>query len=67
MEITGLPGPLSTRCSNDHRDDMWTCPACYTDLGDVGPGTATCPKCSHTMKLTLAKFTSCVAELIPDE
>lgn len=54
---------FASSCSNDHCDDRWTCPGCYTELGDVGQGEHECPGCGRRVICTLETFTSCVAEL----
>lgn len=59
--------PLSTECSNDHREDYWTCPGCYNDLGDVGEGDAICPKCNRTVSCTLEYIPSCRSRLEEDD
>ena len=51
-------------CSNDHRDDYWTCPGCYGDLGDIGKGEHDCPHCHRRIRCTVEQFPSCVTDLV---
>lgn len=59
--------PFAEQCSNDHRDDWWTCPGCYTDLGDVGKGVRECPTCKRLVECTVVQFPSCLAELVLED
>jgi len=57
--------PFETQCSND-RDDRWTTPCCYGELGNCGPGTHECPKCGRSVECTTETFTSSVCTLADD-
>jgi len=56
--------PFSETCGNDHRDDHWTCPACHTDLGDVGKGTHECHECKRLVRCSIEHFPSCRSRLV---
>lgn len=45
--------PYETELNNPGRDDNWSCPGCYHDLGDVGEGVHQCPSCGRQVKCTL--------------
>ena len=53
-----------TRISNPHRDDYWTCPGCYHDLGDVGRGRHSCPSCQRIINCTVEYEPACYSELV---
>jgi len=55
--------PLSDHCSNPNRDDYWTCPACYADLGNVGQRTLVCSHCSNKIVCTIEYEPACHARL----
>lgn len=59
--------PHSESCSNPGRDDYWTCPACYHDLGDVGRGRHTCPECERELECTLDSEPVCTTALVETE
>lgn len=59
--------PYSDRISNTHWSDRWTCPACCHELGNVGEGTHTCPKCKSKVECRLDYIPECVASLVQDE
>lgn len=63
MVNTIRPEPLSTQCSNTNRDDWWTSPCCYEDMGDVGEGVHACPKCGRDVRCSLEYVPQCMAEL----
>lgn len=56
--------PLATHCSNPHRDDFWTCPGCYGDLGNVGSATIVCAECGHKVECTLEYAPACHARIV---
>jgi hypothetical protein len=58
---------LADHISNANRDDYWTCPACYRDLGDVGAGQQTCPKCARKIDCTIEFEPSCHSRLVEVE
>ncbi|WP_034999331.1 hypothetical protein [Beijerinckia mobilis] len=55
--------PFSDHCSNPNRDDHWTCPACYKDLGNVGEHTIICPDCGNKILCTIEYEPACHARL----
>lgn len=55
--------PHDTECSNPGRDDYWTCPGCYHDLGNVGAGTHWCPECGRCVICTVEHHPACHARL----
>jgi hypothetical protein len=55
--------PHANTCSNTHRDDHWTCPGCYHDLGDIGEGEHVCPHCNRAITCTLKQVPECVCRL----
>lgn len=59
--------PLSEHLSNPHRDDYWTCPGCYHDLGDVGSGCHTCPNCSREIECTVEMEPACHSRIVQSE
>lgn len=59
--------PHATQCSNPHRDDYWTCPGCYTDLGNVGEGDHVCPTCDRPIRCTVEMEPACHCSLIEAE
>jgi hypothetical protein len=61
--MRGPTEPFDDHISNPHRDDFWTCPACYEDLGDVGTGETTCPKCERTIECTVEYEPACHSRL----
>ncbi|MBL3569887.1 hypothetical protein BV509_00865 [Rhodovulum sulfidophilum] len=66
--MTGLnEEPIDTSCSNPGRDDYWTCPGCYHDLGDVGEGRHTCPECGRGIDCAIDIQPVCVARLADHE
>lgn len=58
--------PYSDHCSNPHRDDYWTCPACYHDLGNVGRGHHICPKCQTELDCTVEYEPACHARIVEE-
>lgn len=56
--------PFADACSNSHRDDDWTCPGCYHDLGDVGRGDHTCPNCHRAIRCTVEYEPACHTHLV---
>lgn len=58
--------PMAQECSNPGRDDYWTCPGCYHDLGCCGTGTVTCPECERTLICTIEHQPVCKAEIVGD-
>lgn len=58
-----MPQPYKTKISNPHRDDYWTCPGCYHDLGDVGRGEHECPSCNRMVTCTIEFEPACYSEL----
>lgn len=59
--------PHDTHISNPHRDDFWTCPGCYHDLGDVGEGEHKCPKCKRTVSCCVEHEPACHSRLVETE
>ena len=59
--------PHNTHISNPGRDDYWSCPGCYHDLGDVGSGRTTCPECNREMDCTVEFEPACHSRLIEAE
>ena len=55
--------PKSDHISNSNRDDYWSCPGCYHDLGNVGEGTHTCPECERTIECTVEYEPACHSRL----
>lgn len=55
--------PFAECCANAGRDDYWTCPGCYHDLGDVGCGFHTCPECLREIECSLDYQPVCVTRL----
>lgn len=58
------PEPHATHCSNPNRHDYWTCPGCYTDLGNVGVGDQVCPTCDRPIRCTVEMEPACHCSLI---
>ncbi len=58
---------FAEECSNPHRDDYWTCPGCYADLGDVGEGIHACSECERLLETTIVYEPCCHARLIKTE
>ncbi len=58
--------PFATKCANPHRDDLWTCPGCYHDLGNVGVGRFWCPECGRSVICTVQHHPSCHSQLAED-
>lgn len=56
--------PFQDVASNHGRDDYWTCPGCYYDLGDVGEGNHTCPECGRTLSCSVEYEPVCRAEIV---
>lgn len=54
---------LSTKTANDHRDDRWTCPACFEDMPNGSPGVVVC-SCGATVRCTVETFESSVAVIV---
>lgn len=59
--------PLATHCSNSNRDNFWTCPGCYHDLGDVGEGTHSCDTCGRLIVCTVEHEPACHARIAGTE
>ncbi len=59
--------PHCMECSNPNRDDYWTCPGCYHDLGNVGAGTHWCPECGRCVICTVEYQPACHARLQTEE
>ena len=59
--------PYAFTCSNPHRDDYWTCPGCYVDLGNIGKGDHTCPNCSRKIHCSVEYRPACLSRLIETE
>lgn len=55
--------PFAESCENPGRDDWWTCPGCYTDLGDVGQGEHRCTSCDRVLVCSVVYNPACRAEL----
>lgn len=55
--------PMADECSNPGRDDFWTCPGCYTDLGCIGEGDHTCPHCDRDITCTIEHQPVCTTRL----
>lgn len=55
--------PYDTHISNPHRDDFWTCPACLTDLGDIGAGDHVCQACGSDVHCTVEYEPACHSRL----
>ena len=64
MTIELKQEPIANHCSNKGRDDYWTCPGCYTDLGDCGSGEVVCDKCGNLVKCTIEYEPACHAQII---
>lgn len=62
-----MPDPFQTQCCNAHRDDYWTCPGCYHDLGNVGRGTHTCPECGRLLHCTVEYEPACYTRLAEED
>jgi hypothetical protein len=62
-----LREPLATHCSNPHRDDFWTCPGCYGDLGNVGSAIIVCAECGHKVECTVEYEPACHARIVEGE
>jgi hypothetical protein len=58
--------PFADHCSNPGRNDYWTCPACYHDLGNVGCGRHTCPECQTEIDCTLEYEPACHSRVAED-
>lgn len=59
--------PFAESCTNPHRDDYWTCPGCYTDLGNIGRGRHTCPTCERTIECDVIHEPGCRTEIVEAE
>lgn len=55
--------PPAQECSNPGHDDRWTCPGCYSELGDVGTGPHKCGICDRTVHCSIEQQPVCVASL----
>lgn len=53
--------------SNPNRDDYWSCPNCYHDLGDVGEGHHNCPSCGKLMNCTVVYEPACHSYLLDED
>ena len=51
-------------CRNTGRDDYWTCPSCYNDLGNVGETETECQKCGCIIMCTVQYEPSCYSKVI---
>ena len=58
---------MNTRTSNPNRDDYWTCPACYFDMGNVGTGQHTCKDCGKLVNCTIKHEPACHSDIIEGE
>lgn len=51
-------------CSNPNRDDHFTCPGCYNDLGDIADDLVRCPKCEAAVIGAVVQTPSASARLL---
>lgn len=59
--------PFADTCANAGRDDYWTCPGCYHDLGNIGSGRHTCPECERAIECEIDHQPVCVTSLVDAE
>lgn len=63
MSRTPFAEPHAEVASNPGRDDYWTCPGCYTDLGGIGRGEHVCPACDRAIVCSVEYEPVCVTKL----
>lgn len=56
--------PIAKSCRNDDRNDYWTCPGCYQDMGNAGVGPHDCPSCGRTILCSLKYIPACVSDIV---